>query len=179
MRTIAKCTLLIGTLFATSTTTIAQDPVLTSITPSAAKQGQSLTVIITGFNTHFGPPLCFEQATQTDGWFFFEQGTPTQGTPTVTDIWLSQGSSTIDWIRGWRLYDTLFFALFDIPVDANAGKWDVNVDYVFGQGTPTVGNLTLIDGFTIAQPGDLTCDGAVNFFDVAVLSNYWLEGTDE
>jgi hypothetical protein len=152
------------------------DPgVLTSITPGAAKQGQSLTVTITGFNTRFG------QGTGSDG--SFEQGTPTQGTPTqgsptVTDVWLSQGSSTIDWVSGWALYDTLFYALFDIPYDANPGKWDVNVDFV--QGTPTTPiTLTLSDGFTIAQPGDITCDGAVNFFDVAVLSNHWLEGTDE
>lgn len=164
MKIIVKCSLLIVILFATSTTAIAQDPVLTSITPSAAKQGQSLTVIITGFNTHFG------QGSGSDGSF-------KQGSPTVTDVWLSQGSSTIDWVRGWGFYDTLFFTLFDIPDDANAGKWDVNV---FVQGSPTMEwDLTLSGGFTIAQPGDLTCDGAVNFFDVAVLSNHWLEGTNE
>ena len=173
MKTIVKCSLLIVILFAASTTTIAQDPVLTSITPSAAKQGQSLTVTITGFNTRFG------QGTGTSG--FFQQCTPTlpdQGTSTVTGVWLSQGSSTIDWTRGWGLYDTLFFALFDIPDDANAGKWDAHVDGIQCY-TSTTWNLTLIDGFTIAQPGDITCDGAVNFFDVAVLANHWLEGTNE
>jgi hypothetical protein len=163
-----------GTNFGQVTPT---DPgVLTSITPSDSKQCQSLCVIITGSNTHFG------QATQTGG-DLFSQCTPTtsqQGTPTVADVWLSQGSSTIDWVCGWKLCDTLFSALFDIPDDANAGKWDVHVN-VFQQCTPTttVWTLTLSDGFTIAQPGDITCDGVVNFFDVAVLGNHWLEGAGE
>jgi hypothetical protein len=147
---------------------------LTSITPDAAKQGQSLTVTITGSSTNFGQPTgaagsSFAQCTPT-------QGSPTtQGTPTtVTDVWLSQGSSIIDWIRGWPLYDTLFFALFDVPEDANPGKWDVHVE--FEQCTPTTfWELTIPDGFTIAQPGDITCDGAVDFFDFAVLSDHWLE----
>lgn len=149
---------------------------LTSITPSAAKQGQSLTVTITGLNTQFGQATwCFGQASSTYGSFC--QCTPTQGSSTITGVWLSNGSSTIDWVRGWRLYDTMFYALFDIPDDANPGKWDVHVEFV--QCTPTTSwDLTLSDGFTIAQPGDITCDGAVNFFDVAVLGKHWLEGTE-
>jgi hypothetical protein len=144
-------------------------PVLTSITPSAAKQGQSLTVTITGFNTRFG---------QGSGTGLFEPCTPTQGSPTVTDVWLSHGSSTIDWVSGWGLYNTLFYALFYIPDDANPGKWDLHVEIT--QCTPTTTwDLTLSDGFMIAQPGDITCDGAVNFFDVAALGNHWLEGTGE
>ncbi len=173
MKTVVKCSLLIVVLLAAPTTTIAQEAVLTSINPSAAKQGQSLTVTITGLNTRFG------QGTGTNG--SFQQCTPTlpdQGTSTVTDVWLSQGSSTIDWTQGWALYDTLFYALFDIPDDANPGKWDVHVE-VTQCTTSTTWDLTLSDGFTIAQPGDITCDGVVNFFDVAVLSNHWLEGTDE
>jgi hypothetical protein len=152
---------------------------LTSISPGAAKQGQSLTVTITGFNTHFGQPTgtggSFEQATGTG---LFEQCTPTQASSTVTGVWLSHGSSTIDWVSGWKLYDTLFYALFDIPDDANPGKWDLHVE--FTQCSPTViWDLTISDGFTIAQPGDITCDGVVNFFDVAALGNHWLEGTGE
>ncbi|MDD5327900.1 MAG: hypothetical protein PHY02_08825 [Phycisphaerae bacterium] len=138
--------------------TITDPGILTSITPNVTEQGQSLTVVITGSGTRFG------QATWTGGDMFLQctptnsgQGTPTipeQGTPTtVADVWLSQGSSTIDWIRGWPLYDGLFYALFDIPEDANFGKWDVHVE--FAQCTPTtIWDLTLLDGFTIAQPGD-------------------------
>jgi hypothetical protein len=168
-----------GTLTLNHCFTITQYPALTSITPGAAKQGQSLTVTITGFSTNFG------QATGGGG--SFTQCTPTQGSPTVqgtstvttvTNVWLSQGSSTIDWIRGWPLYDTLFYALFNIPHDAKPGEWDLHVEFV--QCSPaTSWDLTLPGGFTIAQPGDITCDGAVNFFDVAVLSNHWLEGTEE
>jgi hypothetical protein len=166
---------------------------LTSITPGAAKQGQSLTVTITGSSTNFGQATGailseFAQCTPTQGTPTTTQGTPTttqgtpstvQGTPTaLTDVWLSQGSSTIDWIRGWPLYDTLFYALFNIPDDANPGKWDLHVE--FEQCTPTTfWELIIPDGFTIAQPGDITCDGAVDFFDVAVLSNHWLEGSGE
>jgi hypothetical protein len=195
MKIVSKCLVLIVILFATpATLTLGKhqeglsvaitgegadftqgtitDPVLTSITPSAAKQGQSLTVIITGLNTYFGSATGFHSATQTN------DGSFEQGTLTISDVWLSQGSPIIDWVRGWRLYNTLFFALFDIPGDANPGKWDVHV--TFFQGSPaTEVEIILSDGFTVAQPGDITCDGTVNFFDVAVLSNHWLEGTDE
>jgi hypothetical protein len=145
---------------------------LTSITPGAAKQGQVLTVTITGYRTHFG------QATWAGG-DEFHQCTSTQGTSTtIASVRLSQGSSTIYWVRGWPLYDTLFYALFDIPEDANPGKWDVNVDFV--QCSPTVHHdLVIPEGFTVAQPGDITCDGAVNFFDLAVLANNWLKGAEE
>ena len=167
-----------GTMTLDDGFTIIPYPALTSIVPDVAKQGQSLTVAITGVSVDFGQATwgsSFAQCTPT------QQGTPTtmQGTPTViTDVWLSQGSSTIDWIRGWPLYDTLFYALFNIPHDASPGKWDVHVE--FEQCTPTTfWELTIPDGFTVAQPGDITCDGAVTFFDIAVLSDHWLEDSQD
>ena len=63
-------------------------------------------------------------------------------------------------------------AQFDIPADANFGFWDVVVP------TRAEGRLTLQDGFTIAQPGDWTGDGKVNFLDFAVVAENWLEGTE-
>lgn len=136
---------------------------LTSITPDNARQGQTLTVTITGVDTGFG------------------EGETGGGWRSVTDVWFSQGSSTI--AGGfWGLYHTLFFAIFDIPDDANAGKWDVHVNTVCTDGEGTYYTYhTAYDAFTITPPctqlGDLTCDGIVNFLDLAVLANHWLEGT--
>lgn len=142
------------------------NPVLTSITPNGAYQGQSLTVTITGQNTHFA-----------QGTLTFQQGSPTawfarQGTPTTSVIWLTQGSSTIYSRDGEASGDGLLMAHFDIPADANAGLWDVVVP------TKLEGKLTLQDGFTVAQPGDWTGDGKVNFFDFAVVAENWLEGAE-
>ena len=160
-----------GTMTLYNCFTIIPYPALTSVTPDAAKQGQSLTVAITGVSVDFAQATWgseFAQCTPT-------QGTPTtfQGTPsTVTDVWLSQGSSTIDWIRGWPLYDTLFYALFDIPHDAEPGKWDLHVEFEQCTPTTTFWELTIPDGFTIAQPGDVTCDGNVNVSDAVHIINY-------
>lgn len=181
--------LLISILFATSTTLIAQT--LTSNEPNSAKQGQSLPVDITGVNSIFTQGSCTgpgiltsitpDTARQSQTLTVIITGidtgfgtTFTQGFSAVTDAWLSQGSSTIDggW---WFLYDTLFFSRFYVPADANVGKWDLNVTTTCDE------TITLSEGFTItppcAQPGDLTCDGIVNFLDFAVSANHWLEGT--
>ena len=146
------------------------NPVLTSITPRGAYQGQSLSVTITGQNAQFQPGSPTAN--------YFCQGSPTtwfgQGTPTTRNIaWFSQGSSTIFSSDCWVSEDTLLIANFDIPEDANAGFWDIHVPSV------TDGTLTLTDGFMVIQPGDWTGDGMVNFFDVAVLADNWLEGTNE
>jgi hypothetical protein len=142
------------------------NPVLASITPNGAYQSQSLSVTITGQNTHFLQGTDFQQGSPTMYW-------SAQGTPTVSFVWLSQGSSTIYSRDAGAPGDTLLMARFDIPEDANAGLWDVHV--------PTKGDgmLTLQDGFTIAQPGDWTGDGKVNFLDFAVVADNWLEGTNE
>jgi len=142
------------------------NPVLTSITPNGAYQGQRLTVTITGQNTHFGQgTLTFQQGTSTT---WFSQGTPT----TSVVVWLTQGSSTIYSRNGGAPGNESVMARFDIPADANAGLWDVVVP------TRREGRLTLQDGFTVAQPGDWTGDGKVNFLDFAVVANNWLKGTE-
>jgi len=141
------------------------NPVLTSITPNGAYQGQSLTVTITGQNTHFGQGTILQQGTATTYWF-------AQATPTTSVIWLTRGNSTIYSTHGEAPGDGLLMAHLNIPADATAGLWDVVVPTRFE------GRLTLQDGFTVAQPGDWTGDGKVNFLDFAVVANNWLEGTD-
>jgi hypothetical protein len=143
-------------------------PVVTSITPRGAYQGQKLSVTITGQNTHF------KSGTPTG--YCFAQGTPTffQGTPTTRNIiWFSQGSSTIFSGDCWARENTLLTANIDIPADAGTGFWDVYIP------TGADGMLTLTNGFMVVQPGDWTGDGVVNFFDFAVLADNWLEGTDK
>jgi len=108
--------------------TILADPVLTSITPISAEQGDSLSATITGQNTNF------------------MQGSST----TVTSVWFSQGSSTINASSFWANSPTSASANFDIPGGASTGLWDVKV-------TDTIdGTLTLADGFTINVQGPTT-----------------------
>ncbi|MHC4213856.1 MAG: hypothetical protein ACYSWP_10835 [Planctomycetota bacterium] len=130
------------------------NPTLTSVTPGGAYQGQKLSVRITGQNTLFG-----------------------QGSGALA--WFSQGNSLIvsrhTSLIGVKQYQPAsaraLIADFDIPTDANSGMWDVHTFGGFD------GELTLTDGFLIVQPGDWTSDGVVNFLDLAVLGNHWLEGT--
>jgi len=140
-----------GTLTLSNSFTITPyNPRLISITPGAAYQGQKLSVRITGQNTSL---------------------TFLQGSGTIA--WLSQGNTLI--FTRQTQYDnpgrSKAIADFDIPVDANTGKWDV---HTFSE---IDGHLTLTDGFLITRPGDLTCDGSVNFFDLAVIADSWLKGT--
>jgi len=152
------------------------NPILTSITPRGAYQGQKLSVTITGQNTHFQMgTTTFAQATST-----VCQGTPTttwffQGSPTTNScaVWLTRGTSTIYSNECWSREKTLLTANIDIPADANPGLWDVHAPSFFD------GELILPDGFMVVQPGDWTGDGIVNFLDFAVIANNWLEGADE
>lgn len=120
MKPILKFSLLIGILFATSTTLIAQT--LTSIDPDNAQQGQSLSITITGQNTHFA-----------------------QGSPTINSVWFSQGSPTINASSSWPYSDISLSASFNIPINATTGLWDVIV-YNSIDGT-----LTFPDGFTVTS----------------------------
>lgn len=143
------------------------NPELTTITPSAAYQGQKLSVSITGQNTTFR-----QQGTTTA---LFTQGSPTtwfQGTNTIsTVVWLSQGDSKIVSTDCGIAGDEFLAASFEIPADASTGLWSVNVPKMEGF-------LTLPDAFLISYPGDMTCDGMVNLPDLAVMAGYWLEGTE-
>jgi hypothetical protein len=128
------------------------NPMLTSITPGGAYQGQKLSVRITG------PTTRFEEGNGALAWF-------SQGNSLI----VSRHTNVIGAyqpVKGRTL-----IADFDIPTDANSGMWDV---HTFGDFD---GELTLTDGFLIVQPGDWTSDGVVNFLDLAVLGNHWLEGT--
>ena len=146
------------------------EPVLTTVTPSAAYKGQKLSVSVTGQNTNF-----WHQGTTTA----FSQGSPTTWFATgsefidnaTTVVWLSQGSSTIFSTDCGIAGDELLMASFEIPADASTGLWDVNVP-------KSEGILTLPEAFLISWPGDMTCDGMVNMPDLAVLAGYWLEGTE-
>ena len=159
MRIMVKYFLLVSILFSSSTGLIAQS--ITSQNTHNVQQDQILSVTISGQNTTFVPGcgttsvISFTQASQTS-----------------TVVWFSQGNASI-YSKDCTVHETkLLTATFDIPGDANTGKWDV---YVPDMKEHTV--LTLPDGFVITRPGDMTCDGAVNFKDFAVLANNWLEGT--
>lgn len=133
------------------------NPTLTSITPGGAYQSQKLSVRITGQNANFF-----------------------QGSGAIA--WLSQGNSLIVSRHanaiGGKIGEAgggiaVIIADFDIPADANSGFWDV---HTFSD-SDSDDQLTLTDGFVITRPGDLTCDGMINFEDLAVLGINWLEGS--
>jgi len=145
------------------------NPTLTTVTPSASYQGQRLAVTITGQNTNF-----LRQGSPTTA---FGQGSPTswfgqQGSTTTTVVWFSQGSETIFSRDAGIAGDELLMADISIPEEANAGLWNVNVP------DSCDGLLTLPNAFRIGRPGDLTCDGMVNFLDLRVLGDNWLEGAN-
>ncbi|MCH8010807.1 MAG: VCBS repeat-containing protein [Candidatus Marinimicrobia bacterium] len=117
------------------------EPIITYVTPDSAYQGQSLTVSITGQYTHFA-----------------------HGTGT-TNVWFTQGSSTIDASNFSVTNDTSLSADFDIPSDAPTGLWDMSVQ------DEVDGTVTLTNGFTInpAQStftriteGDIVNDGGMS-----------------
>ena len=143
------------------------EPALTTITPNAAYRGQRLVVTITGQNTHFLQGSSCGQGSPTT--WFASRG---QGSSTTAFAWLSQGSSTIDSNDGGAPGDELMMVAFFIPEDANTGLWNVNTT------TLCESTLTLSNAFRISRPGDITCDGMVNFRDLAVLAANWLEGTN-
>ncbi|MFH1614708.1 MAG: hypothetical protein ABIG61_06465 [Planctomycetota bacterium] len=100
-------------------TVVGNSPVLASISPIRAAQGQSLSVTITGLDTIFLDGI---------------------GT---TDVWLSQGVLTIN-ASGYSAFsNTSLSADFDIPADAVCGFWDVSVDDYY-DGTLTLSNVFLI-----------------------------------
>jgi hypothetical protein len=131
------------------------NPMITSVTPKGAYQGQNLSVRIVS-SQDIAP--------------FWEDS--------ITAAWLSQGTSLIVAKVGMPLQGTWLgryayrasVGEFLIPEDANSGYWDV---HIYGE---NVGHLTLEDGFIIVQPGDWTSDGVVNFRDLAVIGEHWLEG---
>ncbi|MBN4065747.1 T9SS type A sorting domain-containing protein [Candidatus Amoebophilus asiaticus] len=79
-------------------------PVITSVDPDSAQQGQSLPVYITGQNTNFA-----------------------QGSLTINYVWLSQADSIINSSSTYASSNTYLQADFSIPSNANTGLWDVNV----------------------------------------------------
>jgi uncharacterized cupin superfamily protein len=116
-------------------TVVSTTPTLISIVPVNTQQDQSLSVTISGQDTHF------EQGS-TSVWLsngsmdIFSQGSLTifdQGSPTT----FCQGSSTVG--------STLLSAQFDIPADAQVGSWDVYVE------TAVDGILGLLNGLTIEE----------------------------
>jgi len=144
------------------------EPALTTITPNAAYRGQRLVVTITGQNTHFLQGSQCGQGSPTT-WFSWLGG---EGSATTASAWFSQGSSTIDSNDGGAPGDELMMVAFFIPEDANTGLWNVNTT------TLCEGTLTLPNAFRIGRPGDITCDGMVNFLDLRVLGDNWLEGAN-
>ncbi|MCK4579193.1 MAG: hypothetical protein KAU50_10410, partial [Candidatus Marinimicrobia bacterium] len=96
---------------------------LTSIDPDNAARGDNLSVYITGHGTNF-----------------------IQGSG-VTDVWFTQGSSTIFSYYFWPGSNTTLTADFAIPIDAPLGLWDLSVN------NSVDGTLTLADAFTVNPAG--------------------------
>ena len=107
------------TIYATSL------PILISALPDNAEQGDNLTVTITGRNTNFA-----------------------QGSGT-TNVWFSQGDSTLNSTSFTIISNLLLNADFNIPVDAPTGFWDVNVlDEIDG-------TMTYEGGFRVNPPSPI------------------------
>ncbi len=102
-------------------------PEITAVNPSQAEQAQSLTLVISGQNTHFA------------------QGSATQR------VWLGRGGRTIEALRYSQLNNTTLSADFSIPPSAQPGLWNVSVH------SDIDGSLTLDNGFEIrlAAPSQL------------------------
>ena len=71
------------------------NPTIVSINPNNAQQGETLSVMITGQDTHFN-----------------------QGTDTINNVWFAMGSSTISAINSYPNSNTSLSADFDIPINA-------------------------------------------------------------
>ncbi|MFC1475484.1 HYR domain-containing protein [Candidatus Zixiibacteriota bacterium] len=97
------------------------EPIIVSVDPNNADQGESLTVHITGLNT------CFEQ-----------------GSSTVTMVELTQGGTTINGTGVIVYSPTELDVDFSIPGAAPLGLYDVAVGVTGGCGV-----VTLEDGFTV------------------------------
>lgn len=95
-------------------------PVLTSVKPDTAQQGQTLTVTITGSCTKFS------------------QGSPTS--------WLSRGKTSIAATNTSFTSDTTLFATFIIPFTASPCVWDVNVHFKNATDTLRIPNGFSIKG---------------------------------
>jgi sulfatase modifying factor 1 len=120
-----------------------------SINPNSATQGNSIEVTITGLGTTFF-----------------------QGSSTITDVWFSKGSTTIHANSFTGINATTLEASFNIPVNALAGKWNVNVIDSEDDELPS-----FTDGFMVYAYPDLDGDGKVNVVDFALLASHWLEVT--
>ena len=114
MNSLAKFFLIICTSIS-----MAMTQTIISVAPNNAQQDQSLDVSITGQNTHFA-----------------------QGSGT-TNVWFSQGSSTINANNFYVHNDTLLDASFNIPEYAPTGTWDVSVQ------DEVDGIVTLVNGFAL------------------------------
>ncbi len=102
--------------------------IIVGVNPNRAEQAQTLSVTISGQNTHF------------------RQGSGTHR------VWLAQGSSTIDANSFSADNDTQLRASFSFSASAATDLWNVSVQ------TSLDGTITLRNGFTInlAAPTDLT-----------------------
>lgn len=106
-------------------------PTLTSVNPIRAEQGEVLTVVIIGQNTHFA-----------------------QGNATPR-VWLAHGSTTIDATSTSVQSNTELRSNFNIPFSAPTGLWNLSVQ------SSLDGTVTLANGFAImlAAPSQLLATG--------------------
>jgi len=121
-----------------------QNPIITSINPNSAVLGQSLSVTISGQNTHFA-----------------------QGTGTSTSVWFSQGSQTIYPSYVAAQGSISLSAWFSIPNFANTGLWNVNVNnYV--DGTMILPNSMTINSIPNPQIISVSPDSAAEGQTISV-----------
>jgi hypothetical protein len=125
-------------------------PALVSVEPDSGRRGDSLSVSITGVNTHF-----YQSSSS-------------------SVVWLSQGSSTIYSSSLDVLTPTSLNAWFSIPQQTPTGLWDVSVsDPAYG--LPVA---TLTNGFTVFvySCGDVDGSGQIDISDAVYLINYIFGG---
>jgi hypothetical protein len=104
---------------------ITENAVISSVVPDRGYQNFTIDISITGFNTHFSDGLGTE------------------------NVWLSQGGNEI-YANSFIVYsNTSLTANFYIPLNAQFGLWNVNVD------THIDSIITRADGFEILPPPPL------------------------
>jgi hypothetical protein len=106
------------------------DPILIGIEPETGEAGETLTVIISGSNTHF----------------LYEN----------TQVWLSNEFVTLDFYQVGILNDSVIGALLSIP-EYLIGYWDVNIENDL-DGMLTLFDAFLISNSNIVLPAAIAID---------------------
>lgn len=123
-------------------------PGLDSVSPASSARGSRLSLVVDANDAEF----------------------TVAGLSTIEDVWLSKGESVIRSTGFIPIDSNSLTASFDIPADADIGKWNLNVESaIFGPMAPLTG------AFTIFASPDLNRDGVVDIKDFNLFSKHWQE----